>query len=159
MFDLNNTLTSFKEDIEREILALSDDRDEDLALFTGGQARRAETLLKAAPAPGNGQAAAVKNLAVALELLELGIRKQFETTGYGTATANLRLITADSYYARALELTVALGDDRYVSRLCDALAEASEDYAAPSGRANQETGRAFLNAAEDLGRMLSEERK
>ena len=156
----NTILTSSKRDIEQEIRASSDSVETDMALFKDGQAALAEVLLTSArQVDGNG-AGYLQPVAVALELLELGVKKQFgpgrPAGKYGSAGANLALITADRYYARALELVVSLGDDRYVACLCDALALVSEACAYPEAPGAGAKREAFRRAAETLGRLTGE---
>lgn len=131
-----------------------------MVLFNNGQAARAEVLLEAArQVDGNG-IQSLQPVAVALELLELGVKKQFGSGRpagkYGSAEANLALVTADRYYARALELVVSLGDDRYVACLCDALADVSEACAYPETLDAGAKREAFKRAAETLGRLAGE---
>lgn len=153
-------MTSFKRDIEQEIRASSDSVATDMVLFNNGQAAQAEVLLEAAQYVDGAGAGYLQPIAVALELLELGVKKQFgpgrPAGKYGSAGANLTLITADRYYARALELVVSLGDDRYVACLCDALAQVSEAYAYPEAPAAGVKREAFKKAAGTLGRLVRE---
>ena len=132
-----------------------------MALFNNGQAVRAEVLLEAAQCVDRD--GRLQPVAVALELLELGVKKQFgpgrPAAEYGSAEANLALVTADRYYARALELVVSLGDDRYVACLCDALADVSEACAYPETPEARVKREAFKRAAETLGRLVREKLK
>ena len=131
-----------------------------MALFNDGQAARAGVLFEAAKYVDGDKAGHLQPVAIALELLELGVLKQFgagrPAADYGSAEANLALVTADRYYARALELVVSLGDDRYVACLCDALADVSEACAYPEAPDAGEKREAFRRAAETLGRLAGE---
>lgn len=151
-------LESVKNDISSEIKDSSDSIDSDLALFANGRARRAMMLLKTAA--GCCELKSLKPAAMALEFLQLGVLKQFGprrgSVEYGAPQANLSLITADYYYAKALRLIVALGDDRLVELLCDALSEVSEGYAwpeAPDAGFRQE---GFTRAAHRLGCLMTD---
>ncbi len=142
--------------VAAHIVSLSDSAEADLRRFETGRCKRAILLYRAADG-GNVAAVSLLATATALELLELGLTKHFcpaEPPAYGQPAANLALITADRYYAKALALVVALGDDRLVRILCDALAEASENYCqAPSGDAAPRDALAL--AASHLGSLLA----
>jgi hypothetical protein len=151
-------LESVKNDIMSEIKDSSDSIDFDLALFTDGRARRAMTLLKTAD--GGCGFKSLKPAAMALEYLQLGALKHFgpgrESVEYGAPQANLSLITADYYYAKALRLIVALGDDRLVELLCDALSEVSEGYAWPEASDAGFRQEGFTRAAHRLGCLMAD---
>jgi hypothetical protein len=151
-------LESVKNDIENEIKDSSDSVSSDLKLFRDGGAGRALALLKAAN-DADITMNSLKPAAMALEYLQLGALKHFgggrPDHDYGTLEANLSLITADYYYARALGLIVALGDDRLVELLCDALAEVSEGYAWPDEPGAETRRAAFTRAAGDLASIMT----
>lgn len=151
-------LASVNTRIEKEIRAVSDSIESDLALFYEGRSRRAQAILTVA---GVYDIKRLQPVAVSLELLELGIRKHFGETagGYGSAGVNLALVTADLFYARALQLIVALGEDRLVRELCLALAEVSEGYAYPDADGSPARRDGFTGAAKRLGYMMSRDKE
>lgn len=150
-------LESVKNDITSEIKDSSDSIDSDLAIFENGRARRALMLLKTVG--GDCDFETVRPAAMALEYLQLGASKHFgpgrQSAVYGTPQANLSLITADYYFARALGLIVDLQDDRLVELLCDALSEVSEGYAWPETPDAGYRQDAFMRAAHRLGCLMA----
>lgn len=154
---IERDVKSLNKEIAREIAERSDAVESDLKLWRKDGSRRAVIALKAASG-GTYDLEKLKPVAIALELLAVGERKHFGAgqpmAPYGQPAANIALVTADSFYVQALALVVALGDDRLVKVLCDALAEVSEGYAyldAPEAVAKQA---AFDVAADRLGRIL-----
>lgn len=150
-------LKSLNKEIEKEIRVLSDSPESDLKLWRREGSRRALITLKAA-AGGTYRTASLKPLAIALELLALGVNKHFgdgrPQEPYGAPAANVALVTADAYYVRALSLVVSLDDDRLVKALCDALATVSEGYVYPDAPDAGEKQAAFDEAAYRLGSLL-----
>ncbi len=158
--NLDCNVESVRAAVAVHIASLSEAPADDLLLFERGRCQRAILLYRTA----DGASAPAESLlatATALELLELGLTKHFkqaEPPVYGLTPANLALITADRYYAKALALVVDLRDDRLVRILCDALAEASESYS--QGQLNGSSGRpgALAQAASHLGCLLGGQR-
>lgn len=147
--------------VTEAIGSTSDSIAADLRLFEVGQAKRAILLYKVADG-GKAGAPALLATAVALELLQLGLRKHFDPATppvYGTPAANLALITADRYYAKALTLVVALDDDRLVRILCGALAEASEGYSFSDITGAARRRDALVAAAHRLGCLMGGHRE
>lgn len=151
-------LKVLNDEIEQEIRNMSDSVESDLVLWREEKSLKALITLKAAEA-GVYDLAKLRPLAIAIELLNLGVSKHFgpgrPSTAYGAPEANITLITADAYYVRALELVVTLKDDRMVKALCDALALASEGHSFPDDPDAAGKQAAFDAAAYHLGRLVS----
>jgi hypothetical protein len=158
MDNIERDIKSLNKEIVKEIAALSDSVESDFKLWSEDGSRRAVITLKAA-SEGDYELAKLKPVALALELLAVGVRKHFgggrPGVPYGQPAANIALVTADSFYVRALALVVELGDDRLVKALCDALAAVSEGYAYPDEPGAADNLAAFDVAAYRLGLMLS----
>jgi hypothetical protein len=158
MDNIERDINSLNKVIAKEILERSDAVEPDLKLWQEGGSRRAVILFKTASG-GAYDPAKLRPVAIALELLAAGVRKHFGTgrpaAPYGQPAANISLVTADSFYVRALDLVIALGDDRLVRTLCDGLAQVSEGYAYPDASKTSDRLAAFDTAAYRLGRMLS----
>lgn len=155
------SLESVEKDIEMIIGGTPGPVGPDMELFKAGRSRRALVFFKTADG-GRSEPARLRPVAVALELLELGVKKHFlqpPAAGYGAPAANLNLITADYYYARALRLVVGLRDDRVVRVLCEALAEVSEGYAFPSEPGAVRRQDALTKAAHRLGCLMGGHRQ
>lgn len=146
------SLESVNNEITTVIKEISATANADEALFATGRGKRALIFFRTADG-GREAPERLKPVAVALELLELGVRKHFGDSGrnYGGTDANLELITADRYYAAALRLVVALQDDRLIKILCEGLAEASEGYAFPEEAGSARRRDALAKAAHRLG--------
>ncbi len=155
---IERDIKSLNKEIEREISERSDSAESDLKLWREEGSRRAVIMLKAAK-DGHYDLQKLKPVAIALELLAAGVRKHFgagqPVATYGQPSANIALVTADSFYVRALALVVSLRDDRLVKILCDALASSSEAYAYPDVPDTADGLAAFNVAAYRLGRLLS----
>jgi hypothetical protein len=153
------------ESLENEIAAIigqtSGSIEPDLEIYRAGRAKRALVFFKTAEG-GRSDAERLRPVAIALELLELGLRKHFlasPAAAYGSTEANLNLITADYYYARALRLVVELRDDRVVLMLCEGLAEAAEGYAWPDDTGAPRRRDALAKAAHRLGCLMGGHRE
>lgn len=151
--------TSVYKNIHADVRKCAIDADPVRALKELGLTRAARLYDSASSADGNADA--LTELAAALELLETGLRLQFEDRPegpYGNAAANLSLIKADRLYAKALSSVVALGDDRFVAVLCDALAAASEGRAWPEQPGSADNRNALYQAAGSLAELLETDR-
>jgi hypothetical protein len=157
MNQISKDLKTLNDEVEKEIRKMSDSVESDLVLWREDKSFRALTTLKAAEG-GVYDLAKLKPLAVAIELLALGVNKHFgpgrPATAYGDAEANISLVTADAYFVRALELVITLKDDRLVRALCEALALASEGYAFPDDPDAAGRQAAFETAAFRLGSLV-----
>ncbi|MFA5867888.1 MAG: hypothetical protein WC891_08020 [Actinomycetota bacterium] len=155
---IERDIKSLNKEIAREIAERSDSAESDLKLWREEGPRRAVIVLKAA-AGGHYDLKKLRPVAIALELLAAGVRKHFgagqPAAAYGQPAANIALVTADSFYVRALALVVTLRDDRLVKILCEALASISEGYAYPEAPDRADRLAAFNVAAYRLGRLLS----
>ncbi len=155
---IEQDIKSLNKEIERELTERSDTAESDLKLWREEGSRRAVIVLKAASG-GDYDLNKLRPVAIALELLAAGVRKHFgagrPAAAYGQPAANIALVTADSFYARALALVVSLHDDKLVKILCQALASVSEAYAYPDAPDRADRLAAFNVAAYRMGRMLS----
>lgn len=154
---IERDIKDLNKEIAKEISERSDAAESDLKLWREDGSRRAVIVFKAASG-GTYDLEKLKPVAIALELLAAGERKHFgagrPAAAYGQPAANIALVTADSFYVRALALVVSLRDDRLVKTLCNALALVSEGYAFPDAPDTAIKLAAFDAAAYRLGRML-----
>ncbi len=114
-------LGSIQDLVFEEIHDCSDFVDGDVHIFREGRAARALLLLMTAGL-GSYDIEGIKPVGVAIELLNLGIKKHFSKDNVD----NMSLIVSDHYFATALDMVVALKDNWIVTRLSDALQEVSD---------------------------------
>ncbi|MDI6689799.1 MAG: polyprenyl synthetase family protein [Actinomycetota bacterium] len=109
----------------------------------------------------------LKPVAVALELLDLAVRKHYAGTNIDQRRAqpetlnpkpedNLALICGDYYYAKALTLVSALGDSRVIRILAEAIANIAEGEVLPGWPIGQGEG---LRRVRDWERFYEKLRK
>lgn len=114
-------LNSIRDLVFREIHDCSDSVGNDNRTFKESRAARALLLLLTSGL-GAYDFDRMKPVGVAVELLNLGIKKHFSRD----TVDNMSLIVSDHYFATALNIVVELEDDWIVTRLSNALQEVSD---------------------------------
>jgi len=143
-------LKSIQDLVLVQIRSSSDSMDDDIRIIKDGRSACALLLLLTAGL-GSYDLDRIKPVGVALELLNLGIKKHFSKD----SIENMGLIVSDHYFATALNIVVKLDDNWIVGRLSDALQEVADGQVVKDYYSGLKSRCAFYQAACDIGARSS----